>query len=396
MTNYRVMPWPLVIAGCIGMFAATSTGSDTCRSAAISGRNGARVLPAIANLFGLTAAVWGLSSYFAGQFSDRYGRRIFLLVSPACLALAMLAVAVVPGYPWLVLTTIFAGCCCGAFTATLLSEVSLRSPDEFQGRALGYAMTGQSLTLLLGIPVAAWLGASIGWRGLHVVLAVLSVVALLSMLLALRVSAPTSSTSEQAHRSRAPLRDVITGPIARLFAALVVERVAFGLATFYYAAYLRTTYSLPIDAVALPLVGFALGNIAGTIAGGQIADRFAYRRISFAICLAMAGVVALPWFVWQTSVGVTVVLGIAFAFFNALCRPSLLAALADVPPDVRGVVMGLNGSIASVGWLIAALVGGWLYAGIGFGGFGPLMCIMCLTGALIVVPDSRLRRRVAE
>ena len=86
-------------------------------------------------------------------------------------------------------------------------------------------------------------------------------------------------------------------------------------------------------------------------------------------------------------------LGIVFAFFNAVGRPSLLAALADVPADVRGAVMGLNSSIASIGWLTAALVGGWFYAEVGFRSFSVLMAGMCLLGALLVVPDSRVTQR---
>jgi len=38
-------------------------------------------------------------------------------------------------------------------------------------------------------------------------------------------------------------------------------------------------------------------------------------------------------------------------------------------------------------------MGGWLYAGIGFKGFGPVMSVMCLIAALIVVRDSRIRTK---
>ena len=86
--------------------------------------------------------------------------------------------------------------------------------------------------------------------------------------------------------------------------------------------------------------------------------------------------------------GVTITLGVMFSVFNALGRPSLLAAMADVPEKVRGVVMGLNSSIASIGWLTAALVGGWLYSSVGFEGWhldgGDVG-----RGALMVIPDSR-------
>ncbi len=396
MSTVNAMPWRIVLAACVGMFAATSTGStrspflpDIAADLSVS-------LPAVANLFGITAAAWGISSYLTGYASDRYGRRGFLLISPVLLCFAMIAVSQVQSYYLLVCVTIFAGLCCGAYTGTAMSEVSIQTPVSHQGRALGYVMAGQSLTLLIGVPLSAWLGAKIGWRGMHIVLAGLALIAAASMLAALakkkagvrvehkKVAGPGVNTD----RKRA-----LTGPVIRLFIALVAERVCFGLATFYYASYLRTEYAMPIDSVAIPLIGFALGNISGTFVGGQLADKFPYRRISFAVAIVIAGCIAVPWFSWQPGIVVTILLGVAFAFFDGLSRPPLLAALADVPKEVRGLIMGLNSSIASVGWLAAALMGGWLYAGVGFGGFSPLMVAMCVLAAAIVLPDTRLRQQ---
>jgi len=392
MQQSNPMPWRLVLAGCIGMFAATATGSTRAPFLPDMGAELGVSLPAIANLFGLTATVWGISSYIVGSASDRFGRRVFLMVSPACLALTMFAASQAQSYWMLAFIIVLAATCCGSYTATALAEISLRTPSSHQGRALGYVMSGQSLTLLIGIPVAAMLGSRIGWRGTHVALAGLALFACVSMVIALSTSTKVNKAPEHHKtRSRKTLRDALTGPIIRLFMALAAERVCFGLATFYYASYLRTVYGLPISSVALPLALFAVGNIVGTVLGGQVADRFAYRRISFAAALICAGAIAIPWFILQSNVSITVGLGVSFAFFNALSRPSLLAALADVPVEVRGLVMGLNSSIASIGWLSAALMGGWLYSGIGFSGFGPVMAFMCLVAALIVIPDSRIR-----
>ena len=387
------MPWRLVVAGCIGMFAATATGSTRAPFLPDMAADLNTSLPAIANLFGVTAAAWGVSSYVVGRLSDRIGRRLFLLLCPLLIGLAMLALSQAQSYVALVLIVIFAGTCCGAFTATTMAEVSLRAHPSQHGRAFGYVMSGQSLTLLFGIPLAAWLGGSVGWRGVHVVLGALAGVAALTMWYGLGKGTDTGVTVSSDNGQRTPLRSAMTGPITRLFLALIAERVSFGLAAFYYASYLRTAYAMPIEAVALPLAGFALGNIVGTFVGGQVADRLPYRRINFAVALALAGCISIPWFLWQPGVLVTVLLGIGFAFLNALGRPSLLAALADVPADVRGTVMGLNSSVASIGWLLAALVGGWFYSEIGFASFSPLMATMCLLGALIVVPDSRVTQR---
>ena len=272
MQTTNPMPWHLVIAGCIGMFAATATGSTRAPFLPDMAAELSVSLPAIANLFGLTATVWGISSYVIGAASDRFGRRIFLIASPVCLALTMLAASQASSYVMFAFIVILAGACCGSYTATALAEVSLRTHSSHQGRALGYVMSGQSLTLLIGIPVAAMLGSRIGWRGTHVALAGLALFAALSMVLAMYTSTKADIAAVQ-HRARSEktLRQVLTGPIVRLFMALAAERVCFGLSTFYYASYLRTAYELPISAVAMPLALFAGGNIAGTLLGGQVA-----------------------------------------------------------------------------------------------------------------------------
>jgi len=364
------------------MFAATATGSTRAPFLPDMAADLSVSLPAVANLFGVMAACWGTGSYVVGFASDRIGRSIFLIGAPVLLALLMFAAARAQSYEALVIAVALGGLCCGSFTATILAEVSLRTHPSFHGRAFGYVMSGQSLTLLVGVPLAAWLGALVGWRGMHDALALLAICAVVGMIGALYLQKKKTAAEAKTVSRRVKIRDALTGPIVRLFVAQIAERICFGLAAFYYASYLRTTYGLPIEAVAIPLVFFAVGNIAGTMTGGQVADRFPYRRISFAVALVIAGCFALPWFLWHAGLTHTVVLGALFAFFNAVARPPLIAALAEVPESIRGI-----------GWFTAALVGGWFYAGIGFSGFGPLIAVMSLAAALIVVPDSRVRQK---
>ena len=130
------MPWTLVAAGCIGMFAATATGSTRAPFLPDMARDLMVSLPAIANLFGVTAAAWGISAYLTGYLSDRIGRRVFLLFSPALLAMAMFSIAFVESYWALVAIVVFSGMCCGAFTSTTLAEVSLRAHSSHHGLSL--------------------------------------------------------------------------------------------------------------------------------------------------------------------------------------------------------------------------------------------------------------------
>ena len=74
------------------MFAATATGSTRAPFLPDIARDLGVSLPAIANLFGVTATAWGISSYLVGYLSDRIGRRVFLVFSPVLLAMAMFSI----------------------------------------------------------------------------------------------------------------------------------------------------------------------------------------------------------------------------------------------------------------------------------------------------------------
>ena len=176
------------------------------------------------------------------------------------------------------------------------------------------------------------------------------------------------------------MRAALSRPVMRLLAMGIAERICYGLVAVYYATFLQSTYALALDEVALPLGVFAIGNILGTLLGGQLADRLPNRLAIFAAAMFASGVAALALFGWQTDVRTSVVLGFSYVFFNAIARPSLMASLSRVPEHIRGTVMGLNVTSNSIGWLGAAALGGWMIGGFGFAGFGPLAATVAVIG----------------
>ena len=131
----------------------------------------------------------------------------------------------------------------------------------------------------------------------------------------------------------------------------IAERICYGLAAVYFATFLQEIYRMSLAATAVPLAIFALGNVVGTIVGGHLADRLRDRLLTFAVTMALSAMAALALFMWHPGPAVTVTLGAAYCLVNALGRPSYMAALAAVPDEVRGTVLGLNGATASVGWV---------------------------------------------
>jgi DHA1 family inner membrane transport protein len=379
------MPWALLAAAALGSFAATASGSVRSPFLIDMARDLGTSLPVIGNLFALTAVAWGVTSFLAGIGADRWGRRPFLIGGPIALGGALVGVASGVDLLSVAAWASLAGGCAGIFTSAIFAEVATRVSDQSRGRALGWVMSGQSLTLVIGVPLAAWVGSAIGWRGVHVCVAGLAFAAALAFMLTARPAAPAS---RQAAAPPVSMRSALSGPVLRILAMVVAERICFGLAAVYYATFLQSAYALSLEGTAVPLIIVALGNVIGTIVGGHIADRWRNRLRTFAAAMLASAAAAIVLFAWLPGLATSVMLGFVYVFLNALGRPALMAALADVPDHVRGTVMGLNGTCASVGWIGAAALGSWMIASYGFAAFGPLIAVLAVLAVLL----TRFRR----
>ncbi len=264
----------------------------------------------------------------------------------------------------------------------MFAETSARVTEGQQGRALGLVMSGQSLTLLVGVPLAAFVGSMIGWRGVNLCIGGLAATSAIGLLITTH-GRPTSARS--AGVKPPSTRAALSWPVIRVLAMGIAERVCYGLTIVYFATFLQSTYQVTLDAVALPLAIFASGNILGTLLGGQLADRLPDRLMIYAVAMLASGVAALALFGVRTSVTMSVGLGFVFVFCIAMARPAMLASLAQVPAHIRGTVMGWNVTCSSVGWMGAAGLGGWMLGLQGFAGFGPMTMVVAIIGACLAL-----------
>jgi DHA1 family inner membrane transport protein len=372
------MPWALLATGALAMFAASASGTARAPFLLDMARDLSTSMPLVADLVAATSISWAVTGMLAGALSDRWGRRPFLIVGPIALTFALAGIANAPSFLMVALWSVVAGGCSGLFTGVLFAEASSRVSEGQQGRALGWVMSGQSLTLLVGVPLAAFVGSWIGWRGVNLCIGGLAAASAVGLMLTSRGRPPTA----HAQGTRPPsTRAALSWPVLRLLAMGIAERVCYGLTIVYFATFLQSTYNVSLDAVALPLAIFASGNILGTILGGQLADKLPNRLMIYAIAMISSGVAALGLFGWRGGLEISVAMGFLYVFLNAIARPAMMASLAQVPAHIRGTVMGWNVTCSSLGWMGAAGLGGWILGFQGFAGFGPMTMVMAVIGA---------------
>ena len=370
----------IVGALCLATFWVTGSGTAITPFLLDMARDLQADLAAVANLVSASSVTWGATSLVAGAASDRLGRKPILLAGLLIVVLSVVGTAVSESYGWVAAWRLIGGMGGGAFMGTVFATVSDQFPSAERGRALGWIITGQSLSLVMGVPLLTFIGAFGGWRG---ALAAQGLATLAAML-ALWVVVPRV----RARRTErpVPVRSVVKllGPkVLALLGAGTMERVCYACVVVFLPTYLLATYGVSLQSLAIGLALVSLGNLAGNFLGGHLTDRVPNRAFLFAASLAVTAVLALPLLLWQPGVELSIIFGFAYTVVNAIGRPAVLAAVSEVSSEARGALMGLNVTFSSFGWLGASALGGWLITGSGFGALGLLAAATGLAGAIL-------------
>ncbi len=337
-------------------------------------------LAAAGNLVAYQNLTWGVSALIAGSLSDRLGRRPVLVAGLILNGISSLGVAFSPSYASIAAWRALGGVGGGAFMGTVFAAASDPFPSKRRGRALGWVMTGQSLSLLLGVPSATFLGAYVGWRGVFEVHAVGVALALVVVWLVARRGAHARASQPL------PLRDafrVLDWQSGALLFSSMAERICYSGFAVFLPTYLLAVYGVSLQALAMMLALVAVGNLVGNLAGSSLSDRTPARLLLFVASLVVTAGLGVAVFRWQPGLTVTLALGFGYALSNAFGRPALLASLSEVSSRARGAVLGLNIAFSSSGWLAATGLGGWLIDSSGFGALGGLTLAVGMTGALL-------------
>ncbi|MEV4547624.1 MFS transporter [Nonomuraea wenchangensis] len=228
---------------------------------------------------GLVAAVAAPALAVAARRADR---RTLLIGLMALLAVADLAAALAPGYAVMLAARVATGVSIGGFWAFAAGLGARLVPERQVGRATSVILGGVSVASVLGVPAAALVSSSAGWRAAFAAMGVLA----LALLVLLAVTLPALPAA-------AP--DAGTGAGFRMSRALALVLVLTVLIVGgHFAAYTYLRPFLEQVAQAGPgLVGAALllygaAGVAGNFVAGARAA-----RSPRAVLVVLAALIAL-------------------------------------------------------------------------------------------------------
>lgn len=372
----------MIVALCFATFLVTGNGVAVSPFLIDMARDLQTDLAAVANLVALSSITWGFASLLAGAASDRLGRKPILVGGLCILVLSPLGVALSEGYFGVAAWRIIGGLGGGSFMGAVFATVADRFPAAERGRALGWLSTGQSLSLVIGVPLITSAGGVLGWRGAFLSYGIAMVVAAAAVIWVVPRGGSRSATKPLSLRAMFRL---LNFPTVALLLCGITERLCYSGVVVFFPTYLQTTYGVTLGALAVGLAIVASGNLGGNLIGGRLADLFRARPLVFAVTSAITGALALPTLLWHPAVGISVLLGCLYTLVNAMGRLLLLTSLSEVSGEARGAVMGLNITGSSVGWLVSTTIGGPLIIASGFEGLGVFTALAGFGGTVLAV-----------
>lgn len=320
----------------------------------------------------------------------RLSRRTLLIGLMAMFAVANVLSAMAPSYGWMMVFRFLSGLPHGAyFGVAALVAASLVPPNK-RAQAVARVMLGLTVATIIGVPVANWIGQTVGWRWGF---AIVGVLALLTVAM-VWLFAP----SDKPIHGASPMRELGALRQRQVWLTLGIGAIGFGgifaVYTYLVSTLLEVTQA-PETMVPVVLAVFGIGMTVGNLACAWAADR-AVMPAAGGILLWSAASLALFPFVAHNIWAVTA------CVFLIGCGGGLGTALQtrlmDVAKDAQTLAAALNHSAFNTANALGPWLGGMaIAAGHGWTSTGWVGCALALGGFAIwalAVLDDRQRRPV--
>jgi predicted MFS family arabinose efflux permease len=373
--------WPLLFGNFVigtGVMSVAGTLNEISSDLQVSVATAGQLISAGALLMCIGAP--SLAALVAG-----WDRRRLLALSMLWYALLHVACAFAPDFGWLLALRVLALVPPAIFTPQAAASVGLLVPPEQRGRAITFIFLGWSLASVLGMPISAYVGGTLGWRSAFGVVAILSVASAAwvwrSLPEGIKPPALSLAAWQETFRSRA----LMTGVAVTVLSA-AGQFVQFS----YFAPYFKQKLGLSAGELSLYFMWFGAFGLAGNMLMARYIDRVgAPRSVMAGLALMAASLLLFPL---GTSLLLAAVVTVPWALGCFSSNSAQQARLVGIAPALASATVALNSSALYAGQAIGAATGGWLIV---HGGMDSLHWAG-LAGVLAAMVASALASRYAR
>ncbi len=322
----------------------------------------AGILPEIAQSFHVTigtagqlvtvySLLYGFGAPVLAAVLAPFSRKHILIGALFGFSLANVASALAPSFGFLIGCRILAGVCAAVVSPTAYALAATLASDNARGRALAMVGFGSSAATVVGVPLGAWIGQTLGWPVTFSLVAGLSALAGVTLSLVGIPSIPIPSTISLGARFSLMVHPLL---VLALFPTFFWSMAHFTLYTYVALFLQQTTHSRNVSSF---LLIWGAGSVVGNWLGGYVADHIGSGRTIVVSLFTLAVALSLLPTTAAFLPG-TVVLLFLWGMAVWTAWPALQNRLHNRLPHLASQVLALNGSIDILGGAAGAGVGG--------------------------------------
>jgi predicted MFS family arabinose efflux permease len=348
--------WPLLFGNFVigtGVMVVPGTLNDISSSLAISVAVAGQLITAAAVVMCVGAPLF--ASVVAG-----WDRRRLLALSMLWYAVFLGMSALMPGFGSLMVVRVLTVVSPAIFTPQAAACVALLVAPHQRGRAITFIFLGWSVASVLGMPLGAWIGGTLGWRS------AIAFVAMLSLISALWVWRAMPNGIRPPALSRAAWGETLRSKALMPCVAVTLLYSAGQFVLFsYFAPYYKVQLQITPAQLSLLFAWFGAFGLIGNIVMSRQIDRIGPARA----VMWGVGSMAVSLLLWPlgTSLMLAALISIPWALGCFSSNSAQQARLVGIAPALATGSIALNTSAMYAGQALGAGSGGWLIARDGMG-----------------------------
>ena len=333
---------------------------------------------------GLVVAAYGapgiLVAVLTGPYSDRFGRKRFLVTGSLIMGVCTLLSAFATSFAVLMGTRIIAGIGASVIFPNVTATVGDNFTYRERGNVMGTVIGLNTMAGVIGVPLAGIIAEATSWRVAIGMVGILSVLASLLLLWKL-------------HPAQIPLNE---SRIAELYRSIVTNRSALGAIgssflgalywftwTTYIVVFFERAFGLSQGVASTFALTQGLGVLLGSQLGARLGTRIGHRPV-VAGSVLLSGVLLLLQTNLAPPLLATALLNVTLSAVIGARFASNTTLLTEQVPEARGTLLALSASVTSASIVAGATVGGLIIDGPGFWALG-VFCFVAATFAAAVV-----------
>jgi predicted MFS family arabinose efflux permease len=282
-----------------------------------------------------------------------WDRRRLLALSMLWYAIFHAICAVMPDFASLLVVRVVTMISPAIFTPQAAACIGLLVPEQQRGRAITFVFLGWSVASVVGMPLGAYLGGTLGWRSAFGLVAVLSIISAAWVWRAMPngVKPPALSRAAWAATLQSP---------ALMTCVLVTTLYAAGQFVIfaYLAPYYKATLNISAFELSALFMWFGIFGLLGNMWMSRHVDRLGAPRM---VWMGLCGMI-LSLLIWPlgTTLLLAAMVMLPWALGGFATNSAQQARLVGLAPALASGSVSLNTSAMYAGQALGAALGGLL------------------------------------